>query len=634
MRLLVIPFLIICSVITPLRADIGQIGTTSNNFLKMLVPAKAAGLGEAYIATGDDIHSLPYNPAGLAKMMTGQVSLTHIEWFQDIRYEQIALGLPFLFGNLAFSFDFLLVPSMDETIADSSASGYSIIGEFAPFGLYGTIGYAREFTDNLSIGVNLKLLNYAVNPNDELGSAFSFLADFGLIFDISALPGLSAGLVFKNVGPSTTFIEDSFIQPINIKAGLGFANSVFSIEAAGEFAMDNDINYFGGLSFTIADVLTLRGGYKGGTINQPTAGAGLTIGSVLLDYAFVPFSEDDLGITHRATLTLKFGSPSVTIKAEPPIISPNSDSKFDFAFIKPEMAGKNKVSSVTLNIYSSAMMPVSGRKVINTSNIFWNGMNDFGMPVPDGLYYAEIEADYGAGVKAKSNLAPVTVDNSPPMVSVDASPKQVEPGATFLKVPVNFSLYAADPSGIGNWRLVITEHKTGRIFKTFDGIGRPPAYITWNGEDNTGFNYTETNAFYGYAFYASDTVANTGKTGTKYVKVLKREIIINLGADTLFDIGKADVKINVYNDIKKIVDSLAPYGKYTIIVEGHTDNLPIRRSVYADNTELSQARADAVVKFLVELFEMDANVFTAIGKGDSEPIADNNTPEGLSLIHI
>jgi flagellar motor protein MotB len=66
-----------------------------------------------------------------------------------------------------------------------------------------------------------------------------------------------------------------------------------------------------------------------------------------------------------------------------------------------------------------------------------------------------------------------------------------------------------------------------------------------------------------------------------------------------------------------------------IIVEGHTDNVPVSgRGEYADNTSLSQARAEAVAKFFVELFEMDPKMFTPVGKGDTVPIAANDTPEG------
>jgi flagellar motor protein MotB len=44
--------------------------------------------------------------------------------------------------------------------------------------------------------------------------------------------------------------------------------------------------------------------------------------------------------------------------------------------------------------------------------------------------------------------------------------------------------------------------------------------------------------------------------------------------------------------------------------------------------ELSKARAQAVVNFFVELFDMDRNIFRVVGYGESRPVADNNTAEG------
>jgi len=68
-----------------------------------------------------------------------------------------------------------------------------------------------------------------------------------------------------------------------------------------------------------------------------------------------------------------------------------------------------------------------------------------------------------------------------------------------------------------------------------------------------------------------------------------------------------------------------------VIVEGHTDNVPMKHGQYADNLALSQARAEAVVKFFVDLFDLKPSIFTAVGKGDSQPIATNDTPEGRKL---
>ncbi|MBI4003706.1 MAG: OmpA family protein, partial [Candidatus Omnitrophica bacterium] len=63
-------------------------------------------------------------------------------------------------------------------------------------------------------------------------------------------------------------------------------------------------------------------------------------------------------------------------------------------------------------------------------------------------------------------------------------------------------------------------------------------------------------------------------------------------------------------------------------VEGHTDNVPIKVSGWADNDALSLARAQAVVDYLVTKRGFNAGRLTAIGYGESRPITSNDTADG------
>ena len=613
-----------------LLADVTDIGTTANNYLKILPPAKPASLGEAYVSTGDDVNCVFYNPAGLGKSMLSDISFTHIEWFQAFRYESLSLLVPFEFGNMAFSLNYMSVPSMDKTIADSSSLGYEVIGTINPYAFSGIAGYATEFSENLFIGANLKILNYAIDPSATTGgSALSVLLDLGLVYDISMLPGLNAGLVFKNVGLETKFVSEGFMQPVTARFGLGYSNSFLNFEADAEYVSDNDINYAVGGGFTVFDVVSIRAGWKGGTINQFTAGAGILYSGFALDYAYVPYTTDDLGMTHRITASYKFGSPEVKLKMNPSVFSPNNDKRFDFTFAVPKLMAKGKIKKAYLTIYGPGNMPVKSMiPVTSWAKIFWNGYNDFKMVCPDGNYRAVLTVDYGGGIKSASNPAVVALDNTPPNVDGDANPKIIKPGTmTTLVVPVNFMPYATDLHGIGAWKIVIGT-MDGKVFKTFSGQGEP-YQVTWDGSDDTGMNSVTTKTTYTYTFYAMDRVGNWGRSITKQVKVLPREIIITLAADTLFDIGKADVKISVYKDLQKIADQIKGMDKPNIIVEGHTDNIPMRGTgKYSDNLTLSQARAEAVAKFFAELFGLDPKMFTAVGKGDTVPVASNDTAEG------
>ena len=72
-------------------------------------------------------------------------------------------------------------------------------------------------------------------------------------------------------------------------------------------------------------------------------------------------------------------------------------------------------------------------------------------------------------------------------------------------------------------------------------------------------------------------------------------------------------------------------GKSTIKVTGHTDNVPlVFGSQYRDNWDLAAARAASVVQNLEETNKISSNRLIATSKGETQPIAANNTRTGRS----
>lgn len=65
-----------------------------------------------------------------------------------------------------------------------------------------------------------------------------------------------------------------------------------------------------------------------------------------------------------------------------------------------------------------------------------------------------------------------------------------------------------------------------------------------------------------------------------------------------------------------------------IVVEGHTDDVPISTARFRSNWLLSASRALAVAEYLFVAPEMDEERFTIVGHGSSKPLATNETPEG------
>jgi len=66
------------------------------------------------------------------------------------------------------------------------------------------------------------------------------------------------------------------------------------------------------------------------------------------------------------------------------------------------------------------------------------------------------------------------------------------------------------------------------------------------------------------------------------------------------------------------------------MIEGHTDNVPIKTSQYKDNWDLSTARATTIVRLLTIDYGFDPNRITASGRGKFHPIKSNDTEAGRS----
>jgi len=110
-----------------------------------------------------------------------------------------------------------------------------------------------------------------------------------------------------------------------------------------------------------------------------------------------------------------------------------------------------------------------------------------------------------------------------------------------------------------------------------------------------------------------------------------RGLVITMTNDILFDSGKAKLKRNANDVLKKIagvINEAAP--DRNIGVEGHTDSMPIQHSGWKSNWELSAARATNVLHYLIDDCGMEPQKMSAIGYGEYRPVETNDTKEGRS----
>ena len=118
--------------------------------------------------------------------------------------------------------------------------------------------------------------------------------------------------------------------------------------------------------------------------------------------------------------------------------------------------------------------------------------------------------------------------------------------------------------------------------------------------------------------------------GQLQVKQYKNMLSVELAEQIFFDSGRATLKPVGKGVLKKVGEALKTLDNKIIRVVGHTDNVPVAKSLQAafpSNWELSVARATTVVRFLQDAGVPPANM-VASGRAEYDPVAPNDTPEG------
>lgn len=105
------------------------------------------------------------------------------------------------------------------------------------------------------------------------------------------------------------------------------------------------------------------------------------------------------------------------------------------------------------------------------------------------------------------------------------------------------------------------------------------------------------------------------------------KVYVSLSENLLFPSGSAVVNKNGVDALSKLAAVLNLESDVAVNIEGHTDSIPIRGK-YKDNWELGSARANAIVRILVENYKVDPVRVIASGHSFYDPLESNSTPEG------
>lgn len=112
------------------------------------------------------------------------------------------------------------------------------------------------------------------------------------------------------------------------------------------------------------------------------------------------------------------------------------------------------------------------------------------------------------------------------------------------------------------------------------------------------------------------------------VKVLKGVVYISLADNMLFKSGSYEVSDRAMETLSKIAKILKDYKDYDVLVEGNTDNVPISKTNIRNNWDLSALRASSIVQVLQTNFGINPQRLSAAGRGEFNPISDNESEVG------
>lgn len=112
------------------------------------------------------------------------------------------------------------------------------------------------------------------------------------------------------------------------------------------------------------------------------------------------------------------------------------------------------------------------------------------------------------------------------------------------------------------------------------------------------------------------------------IKVDKTVVMINLSDKMLFTSGSATITSRANEVLGKIATIVQSRPDFEVMVEGYTDNIPIKNDCMEDNWDLSVMRATSVVRALQTSHGVDPNRLIAAGRGEYNTLASNDSYEG------
>jgi hypothetical protein len=370
------------------------------DWLSRYLGPRAAGLGGAFVALADDPAGVVWNPAGLSFMSQNAL---HLETSR--LYESTSInGLSFAVPGRRFPSVGLTILNLRSGEFEKTNELNEPLGEFSQSDMAFLFSASKNITPRFALGANLKIVRQSVDEFDAAGVG----VDLGLMFNV--LPSVRLGASMLNVGgPSVNLRAVEETYPSEFRGGV--ALSFFDGRGIAALELNHrsgpGTSFFGGTEFWILRTFALRVGYAE---TDPSGGFSYRVSpDFRFDYAA---TDQELGMVHRIGLSYQFGGFFASSVATPEVFSPlgqRSVTKFNL-----KASTKGDASSWALEIVDKSGQVVrrfSG-KGIPPAHVMWDGKDETGLPLPDGVYSYQLVVvdEFGKELMAHQKTVEITTE--------------------------------------------------------------------------------------------------------------------------------------------------------------------------------------------------------------------------------
>lgn len=284
-------FLLILLILESCSAFLYEPGETVFPSLKIPVSARSQALGGAGVAGVGDGASATLNPAGLRWVGQDQVTLEHINFYQNTSIEFVSAVLVYPGVKIGVAMQYFDLGWGPVTREEAEGSDYSEDNAFAAFDAVGMVT-AQFKVKSMDVGITLKGLHEEIWYYGSNGLAL----DLGVIH-AGLAENLTLGASVMNLGRMSAFDKEQFPLTSIFRAGGSYSYELGSgvmLTGMGDVDLANDKTASLPLGLEAAwEYFSLRAGYAlFHDTRSFSLGAGVEFGNFLLDYTFIHFTEE------------------------------------------------------------------------------------------------------------------------------------------------------------------------------------------------------------------------------------------------------------------------------------------------------------------------------------------------------